>query len=92
MIWSTFVTLGSAVPVSAFTSAELAEVLGSSGHDILEQLEGDASQGFAYVRDGGVAKSLERVEKVGAKLKVSECMEAIRHDLLYRTQLFLSRQ
>lgn len=42
------VALRAAEIVLALARAELAEVLGSLGHNILEELEGDATEGFTW--------------------------------------------
>jgi hypothetical protein len=41
------VALGAAQVVLGLAGAELAEVLGGLGHHVLEELEGDASEGLA---------------------------------------------
>jgi hypothetical protein len=41
------VALGLAAGVLGLAGAELAEILGGLGDDVLEELEGDAAEGFA---------------------------------------------
>jgi hypothetical protein len=61
------VALGPAGGVLGLAGAELAEVLGRLGDYILEQLKGDAAEGFTW--GNGVSMSTVRVLQEGERVR-----------------------
>lgn len=51
MEFGSLVSLGTAPRVFGFASAELSKVLCGFGHDVFEELKGDAAEGFACMRE-----------------------------------------
>jgi hypothetical protein len=49
--FGSLVSLGTASRVFGFASAELSKVLCGFGHDVFEELKGDAAEGFACMRE-----------------------------------------
>jgi hypothetical protein len=65
----TLVALGPAGGVLGLAGAELAEVLGRLGDYILEQLKGDAAEGFA-LGEYGISMSTVRMLQEGERVRL----------------------